>query len=62
MYPIVDLAQRTDEFMIVLWLHDGCYLDFKNSSKAARWTRHVIEAVNQHAQELGIATYLDPKD
>ena len=62
MYPIVDLTQRTDEFMITLWLHDGCYLDFKNPNKAARWTRRVIETVNGHAQKLGIASYLEPKD
>jgi hypothetical protein len=61
MYPLIALAQRTDEFTIALWLHDGCYLDFKNSNKAARWARYAVDAVNNQAQKLGIATCLEPK-
>ena len=61
MYPIVEMAQRTDEFSIVLWLHDGCYIDFKDSNKATRWSNRIVEAVNRQACEMGILTRLESK-
>lgn len=59
MYPIVQLAQQTDEFAIVLWLHDGVYIDFRDPGKAKRWTHRFTEAVKQQANAMGIHTHLE---
>jgi hypothetical protein len=57
--PVLNLARTTDQFRIMLWVHDGVYVDFRDQSRAQFWSRRIIAAVNQEAQKLGIPTGLE---
>jgi len=61
LYPVVELASTTDEFTIMLWLHDGFSVDFKDKSKKRRWIERITKVVNDRATELGIHTQLELK-
>ncbi|AFZ69532.1 hypothetical protein Deipe_4165 (plasmid) [Deinococcus peraridilitoris DSM 19664] len=58
MWPIFDLARRTDDYSIVLWLHDGFYVRSHDRSKFTRQMRRLLGAVERQAQELNIPTRL----
>jgi hypothetical protein len=59
MYPIVQLAQITNDFTILLWLHDGCYIDIRDKSRLERRLKQIKELVYNRAREQGIITRID---
>jgi hypothetical protein len=59
MFPIIELARSTEEFEVLIWLHDGVSIAFKNESKRACWTKKIQNAVAKRATELGIITELE---
>jgi hypothetical protein len=59
LHPVVQLAETTDQFSIMLWLHGGFHVDFRDPSKAARWKARIEQAVQEEADRLGVATSLD---
>jgi len=32
--PVLELARTTEQFTIMLWLHDGFYVDFRDQNRA----------------------------
>lgn len=61
MYPIVQAAEITSEFHIVLWVHDGCYIDVKDARRLRLWIERLQKAVKARASEIGVITELDVK-
>ncbi len=59
MLPIVNAAQTSEAFSIVLWLHDGCSLAFRDASRRARIVEQLQARVANVASELDIATVLE---
>jgi hypothetical protein len=57
--PVVELACKTDQFTIMVWLHDGFCVDFRDPTRAALWSDRIVRAVNRQATELGIVTVLE---
>lgn len=58
MLPILELAQQTRQFSIMLWLHDGCSIAFRDATRTKLWSGRIVEAVNRQATALGIPTEL----
>lgn len=61
MMPIVRAARITKEFTIVLWLHDGCYLDVKDNRRLDLWIDRLYTSVQENARKAGIYTQLEVK-
>jgi hypothetical protein len=57
--PVIDLARSTDQFTITTWLHDGFYVDVRDSARATRWGREITKAVDREAHSLGFLTRLE---
>jgi hypothetical protein len=62
LYPAIMLARQTDQFQIMLWLHDGFYVAFRHQAQQERWIARMQRVVNQRAAELGIFTRLEVSD
>jgi hypothetical protein len=59
--PVIDLALAhpgTHGFTITLWMHDGFSFVPHASRDGAHWENRLIEAVDQQARRMGIATGL----
>lgn len=56
--PIVDLAQQTNEFQIMLWQHDGLSISFKDNRRNDLWLNKISNIVKNRAQEVKIITKL----
>ena len=62
-WPAYQLARLNHrEFSIAFDLADGFAVRFHNSGDAERWTRKLVDAVAERAADLGVPTYLAPKD
>lgn len=61
MQPALELARRTSEFRVVLWLHDGLYAAVTQPEREGRYVERVVREVNERAERLGFATRLDFK-
>ncbi len=56
-YPVYELAQKTQDFKVMLHQHDGVCITFRR--RAARWRERINETVAGRAAELGIVTKLE---
>lgn len=63
-FPVFELAQRTDEFQICLYQFDGVSLSFKDKrpERVKLWREKIQGAVAAKAKELGVTTWLEFKD
>ncbi|OYD95913.1 hypothetical protein CDG77_10180 [Nostoc sp. 'Peltigera membranacea cyanobiont' 213] len=59
MLPVLDLAKTTKDFIITIFQHDGCSINFTNKSKKKKWLTRIVGAVQARADELGILTGLE---
>lgn len=59
--PVFDLAQKTKEFDVTLFIHDGLYCAFKNASKQEGLMRQIREAVEDRIQAHDVPTTLEWK-
>ena len=69
MLPVIEMAEREEEraaergrapdWRVAAWLHDGCWINTTNRSKAERHIARIRSAVDDHACGLGYATRLD---
>lgn len=57
--PALYLAERTDEFMITLWQHDGFSISVRDSRREEEWIRRIAEAVEAEADRFRIRTTLE---
>jgi len=58
-YPAFELAQRTRDFTITLFQHDGFSVHFTKQERLDDWKRKIATAVNQNADRYGFVTRLD---
>jgi hypothetical protein len=59
MQPVYEIAKTTDDFVIILWQHDGCTIKFNDKSKQQRWMDRICLAVKNRADSLSIPTQLE---
>lgn len=57
--PVFELAQRTQDFSIPHFAHDGFCLHFTDHRRAQSTIRRLTEAVHQQAEQLGVYTVLE---
>ena len=60
-FPVIELARGRGarDFQVVLWQHDGFSVRFSDQTKRDRWTRRIVEAVQQRANQLEVPTRLE---
>ena len=58
MAPIVHAAQLTQQFTIMLWLHDGCYIHVRDMRNFEYWKERINYAVMDNALRENIYTQL----
>lgn len=61
MYPVVRAARLTQEFKIVLWLHDEAYIHFVDPRRKDHWLSLIMKYVKENADQLGMYTELEMK-
>ncbi len=59
MLPVLDLAKTTKDFIITIFQHDGCSINFTNKSKKKKWLNRIVASVQARADQLGILTGLE---
>ncbi|MBD2200169.1 MULTISPECIES: hypothetical protein [Calothrix] len=57
--PVIELASKTDDFLITVWQHDGFSVSFKREARRERNIRKIQQLVQERADQLGIITYLE---
>ena len=61
--PVFDVAEeRSDDFKIVLWQHDGFSVHWHHKHRKKRIAKHLQDAVQAEADKLGIPSELEMKD
>ncbi|MBI4785384.1 MAG: hypothetical protein HY785_29380 [Oscillatoriophycideae cyanobacterium NC_groundwater_1537_Pr4_S-0.65um_50_18] len=58
-YPVYAVAKTTEDFHIVIHLHDGLSINFDSEARRGRWVERINAAVQERADELGVITYLE---
>lgn len=59
LFPVVELARSTDEFVITLWQHDGFSIDVTDDRRVGLWKGRIQEEVKAKALQRGIQTELE---
>lgn len=62
MFPVIQVASITDELTVVLWLHDGAYIDVADKRRKELWLNRIRSAVKERACEQQIWTEIEGKD
>ena len=57
--PVVELAERTNDFNILLWQHDGFSVKYTDRTKKNTWHNKILKSVKSEAKRLQIPTYLE---
>jgi len=58
MSPIIHAAHLTQQFTIMLWLHDGCYIHIRDKRNFQHWKEKINDAVMDNALREDIYTQL----
>jgi hypothetical protein len=58
MSPILRAANITDQFTILAWLHDGCFLKFRDMRSFDYWMNKLSNIVIDNAENEGVYTSL----
>lgn len=58
-HPLFVCAQKTDDFSITLFLHDGVAIHFKDKTKIPMWKRRLNALVTNAAKEFNAITELE---
>ena len=56
-YPAFEIADKTEDFTIMLFQHDGFSVFFRPEKE--RWRERIKEVVDNNAKKLGIPTLLE---
>jgi hypothetical protein len=59
MHVVFEIANKTKDFTITLFQHDGFAIHFTDKTKANMWIGKLSQAVEKEAQRMGILTYLE---
>jgi len=56
-YPAFEIADKTEDFKIMLFQHDGFSVFF--CPEKERWRTKIKEVIDSNAKKLGIPTWLE---
>jgi hypothetical protein len=56
--PVYDLAEQTDEFMVMIHQHDGLTVAVSDQRRTQYWLDRITSVVQEQADRLGIYTHL----
>lgn len=56
--PVIEIAEASDDFDVVLWQHDGFSVAVRDKSKEARIIKRIEASVSETAAALGVPTRL----
>lgn len=62
MRKVIELAESTTDFKVVCWLHDGVTVKFCNDEAKIKYTKKIINAIENHSAQIGFPVKVDAKD